>query len=61
MSQMRPFKVFSGTKSRYLAERICQKLDYPLGNLIITHFADGEFTVSFEESIRGNEIGRAHV
>ena len=56
MSQMRPFKVFSGTKSRYLAERICQKLDYPLGNLIITHFADGEFTVSFEESIRGNDV-----
>ena len=56
MSEMRPFKVFSGTKSRYLAERICQKLDTELGNLIITHFADGEFAVSFEESIRGNDV-----
>ena len=53
---MRPFKVFSGTKSRYLADRICQHLDCPLGNMIITHFADGEFTVSFEESIRGNDV-----
>lgn len=50
------FKVFSGTKSRYLAERICQQLNCPLGNMIITHFADGEFAVSFEESIRGDEV-----
>ena len=56
MSQMRPFKVFSGTKSRYLADRICQVLDCPLGNLIVTHFADGEFAVSFEESIRGQDV-----
>lgn len=56
MSESRPFKVFSGTKSRYLAERICQVLGCPLGNMIITHFADGEFAVSFEESIRGNDV-----
>ena len=56
MSTTRPFKVFSGTKSRYLAERICQHLGCPLGNMIITHFADGEFAVSFEESIRGNDV-----
>ena len=56
MSELRPFKVFSGTKSRYLAERICQHLGCPLGNMIITHFADGEFAVSFEESIRGNDV-----
>ena len=56
MSENRPFKVFSGTKSRYLAERICQSLGCPLGNMIITHFADGEFGVSFEESIRGNDV-----
>jgi ribose-phosphate pyrophosphokinase len=56
MSERRPFKVFSGTNSRYLAERICQSLGCPLGNLIITHFADGEFAVSFEESIRGRDV-----
>lgn len=56
MNERRPFKVFSGTKSKYLAERICQSLDCPLGNLVITHFADGEFAVSFEESIRGKDV-----
>lgn len=56
MNERRPFKVFSGTKSQYLAERICRSLGCPLGNLIITHFADGEFAVSFEESIRGRDV-----
>lgn len=56
MNERRPFKVFSGTKSKYLAERICESLGCPLGNLIITHFADGEFAVSFEESIRGRDV-----
>lgn len=50
------FLVFSGTKTRYLAEKICKDLDSPLGNLDITYFADGEFVVSFEESIRGRDV-----
>ncbi len=50
------FMVFSGTKSRYLAEKICASLKCPLGNLVITHFADGEFAVSYEESIRGRDV-----
>ena len=56
MNERRPFKVFAGTKSTYLAERICESLGCKLGNLIITHFADGEFAVSFEESIRGRDV-----
>ena len=48
--------VFSGTNSRYLAERICSSLGCPLGNMNITHFADGEFAVSYEESIRGSIV-----
>ena len=31
-------------------------MDSPLGNLDITYFADGEFVVSFEESIRGRDV-----
>lgn len=50
------FKVFSGTKSRYLAEKICKHLNCELGDLSITHFADGEFEVCFEESIRGKDV-----
>ena len=48
--------VFSGTKSKYLAEKICTSLGCPLGKLVITRFADGEFSVSYEESIRGRDV-----
>ena len=52
----KPFKIFSGTKSRYLAEKICEHLGCPLGKMNIEHFSDGEFAVSYEESIRGQYI-----
>lgn len=51
-----PIKVFAGTKSRYMAEEICKELGIQLGQMNIQHFADGEFEVSFEESIRGCEV-----
>ncbi|MDD3789207.1 MAG: ribose-phosphate pyrophosphokinase [Petrimonas sp.] len=54
--QERPFKIFSGSKSRYFAEKVCNSLGCPLGNMIIEHFADGEFSVSYEESIRGKQV-----
>jgi len=50
------FKVFSGTNSRYLAEKICIGLQCPLGKMNIQHFADGEFSVAYEESIRGEHV-----
>lgn len=48
--------VFSGTATRYLAEKICASLGCKLGNLQITTFSDGEFAVSYEESIRGRDV-----
>ena len=56
MSQENSYMVFSGTNTRYLAEKICQSLKCPLGQLVITKFSDGEFAVSYEESIRGRDI-----
>ena len=50
------FMVFSGPASRYLAEKICAELKCPLGNMVMTKFADGEFEVSYEESIRGRDL-----
>lgn len=50
------FKVFSGTNSQYLAEKICASLGVPLGKMNIQHYADGEFSVSYEESIRGDVV-----
>jgi len=56
MEEKKKFKVFSGTNSRYLAEKICANLGCELGNLSITKFSDGEFEVCFEESIRGVDV-----
>jgi len=50
------FKIFTGTKSHQLAEKICCSVGCPLGQLNIEHFSDGEFAVSFEESIRGQYV-----
>lgn len=50
------FKIFSGTNSSYLAEKISKSLDTPLGNLNVERFSDGEFAVSYEESIRGQYV-----
>ena len=56
MNSLAPFKVFSGTKSRYLAEQICKSIGCKMGEMNIQYFADGEFVVSYEESIRGCEV-----
>src|SRR5574344_75676 len=56
MSEKDSYMVFSGTSTRYLAEKICQSLGCELGQLVITKFSDGEFAVSYEESIRGRDV-----
>ena len=56
MKEPNDFLVFSGTNTRYLAEKICQSLGCPLGNLQITRFSDGEFAVSYEQSVRGRDL-----
>lgn len=51
-----PYKVFAGTNSEYMAKEICENLGVELGKMNTQHFADGEFEVSFEESIRGRDV-----
>ncbi len=51
-----PFMVFSGTCTSYLTEKICQQLGMPMGKMQVTRFADGEFEICFEESIRGKDV-----
>lgn len=55
-NSQRPIKVFAGTASKYLGESICKELGIELGKMNRERFADGEFEVSFEESIRGCEV-----
>jgi ribose-phosphate pyrophosphokinase len=49
-------KIFSGTGSQYLAEKIAQKFGEPLGKVNIQRFSDGEIYVEFQESIRGKFV-----
>ena len=53
---MAEMKVFSGTNSRYVAQRIAKQLGVELGKIKISHFADGEFEVCYEEPVRGAEV-----
>ena len=56
MDSSNSFLVFCGTNTMYLAKEICDYLKCPLGNMNVAHFADGEFAVSYEESIRGADV-----
>ena len=49
-------KIFSGSGSQYLTERISQKFGNPLGKINIQKFSDGEIGVEFLESIRGDYV-----
>ncbi len=49
-------KIFSGTRSQYLAEKIAKKFGEPLGKVNIQTFSDGEIGVEFKESIRGKFV-----
>jgi len=48
--------IFSGSASRYLAQKIAQEYGKSLGNEIVAKFSDGEFQPSFEETIRGSDV-----
>ena len=52
----RQVKIFSGTASRYLAEQIAECYGAPLGEVEVVRFSDGEFSSSFDESVRGCDV-----
>lgn len=49
-------KIFSGSASRYLAQKICDEYGIPLGKEVVSRFSDGEFQPSFEETLRGSDV-----
>src|SRR6476619_4661956 len=49
-------KIFSGTGSQYLAEKIARSFGATLGKITIQHFSDGEIQPVFDESIRGDVV-----
>jgi len=57
MERNAPFaKIFSGTNSQYLADKISQRFGVGLGKINIQRFSDGEFQPVFLESIRGDYV-----
>lgn len=50
---MPDIKLFSGSNSKYLAEKIADHYGYPLGNCEVKRFSDGEMQVVINESVRG--------
>lgn len=51
-----PFKVFAGSQGTAIAKRIAQHLGCELGQINIQHFSDGEYCVSYEETVRGHSV-----
>ena len=49
-------KLFSGRGTKELAEKIAHSYGKELGNVSVLTFSDGEFQVSYEESIRGQNV-----
>ncbi|WP_299164641.1 ribose-phosphate pyrophosphokinase [uncultured Eudoraea sp.] len=49
-------KIFACTQSMELGKKIAKSYGAELGNVLFSHFSDGEFQPSFEESIRGTRI-----
>ena len=52
----RDVKLFSGTATRYLAENIAIAYGQSLGKVNVVRFSDGEFSPSFDESVRGCDV-----
>ncbi len=49
-------KLFSGTCSLYLANKIADEYDQKLGDLTVLRFADGEMQPVISESVRGDNV-----
>lgn len=49
-------KLFSGSRSQYLAEKVADFYGQPLGKVVVERFSDGEFQPNLLESVRGNYV-----
>lgn len=49
-------KVFSGTGSKYLSEKISESLNQRIGKSFIQRFSDGEFQPGYSETVRGDYV-----
>ncbi|MFQ3214178.1 MAG: ribose-phosphate pyrophosphokinase [Marivirga sp.] len=53
---MSSVKIFSGSASQYLSEKIASSYGTPLGDIELQKFSDGELSPYYTESIRGHHV-----
>ena len=56
ISHGKDIKIFTGNANPALAKEICQIIGTKLGDAEVTHFADGEASVSLYETVRGSDV-----
>lgn len=56
ISHGKNIKVFCGNSNRKLAEDIAKQMGVSLGDMQVTHFSDGEASVSLYETVRGSDV-----
>ena len=56
MAEEREIKIFTGTATRYLTEKIVKHYGVEIGMSAVTRFSDGEFEPRFDEPVRGKEV-----
>ncbi len=49
-------KIFSGNSNPQFAKTVCDELWLPLGKSNVVKFADGEASVSLQETVRGSDV-----
>jgi len=54
--QFNPVKLFAGTGTEALAQKIAESYGKPLGSVSLSRFSDGEFQPSYDESVRGCDV-----
>lgn len=54
--QFNPVKLFSGSGTKVLAQKIAENYGRPLGEMTLMRFSDGEFQPKFDESVRGSDV-----
>jgi len=56
MVRSREIKIFTGNANQALAKEICQKMNLPLGNAVVSRFSDGEINVQIVDNVRGMDV-----
>jgi ribose-phosphate pyrophosphokinase len=49
-------KIFTGNANPGLAKEICDRMNIPLGNAVVSRFSDGEINVQIMDNVRGGDV-----